>query len=91
MVHIVLKKSNNMRLKVSEKIGKKLGISHSVCTQNFPKNYYFLPTDSHVYLSGVKMLFFGIFCVHTKWMIPYNAAEFLDYISTETSYCLEEI
>ena len=25
------------------------------------------------------MLFFGIFCVHTKWMIPYNAEEFLDY------------
>ena len=37
------------------------------------------------------MLFFGIFCVHTKRMIPYNVEEFLDCINTETSHCLEEI
>ena len=32
------------------------GIIHLVCTQNFPRNEYFLPPDTHTYMrvSGVK-------------------------------------
>ena len=49
------------------------GIINLVRTQNFPKNFYFLPPDTHTYvvLSGVKRYkFFGKFCVRTKSMSP---------------------
>ena len=47
-------------------------IIHLVCTQNFSKNLYFLPPDTHrnVCLSGGKKCkFFGKFCVRNKPMI----------------------
>ena len=46
---------------------------HLVRTQNFSKNLYFLPPDTHtnVCLSGGKKCkFFGKYCVRNKPMIP---------------------
>ena len=50
-----------------------LGVIHLVRTQNFPKNKYFLPSDTHTYVgvsAGKKWKFFGKFCARTKWIIP---------------------
>ena len=61
-----------------------LGIMHLVRTQNFPKKYHFLPTDTHTYVCewGIKKCeFFGKFCVSTKWMIPSYLAICLSWLA----------
>ena len=35
------------------------GITHLVSSQNFPKNYYFLPPNTHMYIQGVRNVSFS--------------------------------
>ena len=57
---------------------------HLVRTLNFPNSYHFLPPDTHTYvrvLGGEKFqLFFGKFCVHTKWMNSCSLAQYSEEI-----------
>ena len=52
--------------KIVETYQRKLaqGIFHLERMQNFPKNYYFLPPDTHQEVRNLS--FFERFCVHTK-------------------------
>ena len=56
------------------------GVMHSVFTQTFPKNFYYLSPDTHTYIytfGGKKEKFFGRFCVLTKRIIP----KYLKYVN----------
>ena len=46
----------NMRLNLGRDLYFILGVIYLELTQNFPKNYYFLTTDTHTYVcvSGVN-------------------------------------
>ena len=48
-------------LKTKKKMFKWYGIVHLVHTQNFPKNYYFLPPDTRTYVRvpGVRNVSFS--------------------------------
>ena len=58
-----------------------LGIIHLVPTQNSPKNFYFLPLDTHTYVcvsGGWKCRFFGHFAyVLNEW----------SFTASETQFC----
>ena len=59
-------------------------IIHLVSTPDFPKNEYFLLSDTHRYVcvsGGKKYQFFEKFWKHTKWMIPEKVSSFFEVFS----------
>ena len=54
-------------------------IIHLVRTQHFPKNFHFLPPNTHSY----------VLCVRTKWMIPFSFPFFVDLVVCQRLCAIE--